>query len=61
MRNDTIKRIIELIEEKNAAPPPSNNDFLDDVLDGKPYYRVDTPGFRRALEKRRLERARGDE
>jgi len=32
------------------------NEFLDDVLDGKPFYHVDTPEFRTALRKRAWKR-----
>lgn len=38
------------------------NDFLDDILDGKPVHIVDSPRLRRALRRRARERAAsGDE
>lgn len=33
-----------------------HNDFLDDMLDGKPVMIVDSPGLRRQLRRRSIER-----
>lgn len=38
-----------------------HNDFLDDVLDGKPFHMVSTPAFRRSLRRRASERRIEDE
>lgn len=38
-----------------------HNNFLDDVLDGKPFHMVTTPQFRRDLRRRRIERRIEDE
>lgn len=55
--------IIDAIRKAEASAPAASgygNDFLDDVLDGKPFMHVDTPAFRRALRERRRERARSE-
>lgn len=52
---DAVRKLID-----QQPTTPSNNDFLDDVLDGKPFMRADTPAFRRALRDRRYERALED-
>ena len=65
--NDVVARLIKTLEGPMREAKRAHNqglreaaeskDFLDDVLDGKPCYRVDTPGFRRALRVRAEERA----
>lgn len=51
-------KIMELIRQAETPQRDPSNDFLDDVLDGKAHYHVDTPAFREALRRRRAERAR---
>lgn len=42
---------------ESAACNKGHNDFLDDMLDGKPVMIVDSPQLRRSLRRRARERA----